>query len=77
MTKRSEKKIDFAHHGIQKCPTGINGFDQVTEGGLPKKKFCLNMSLWTAKKFRRATLILKVSSSAWSMPLNQSAPNAL
>ena len=26
---------------MEKCPTGIKGFDQVTEGGLPKNRTTL------------------------------------
>ena len=28
-------------HKLQKCPTGIKGFDQITEGGLPKNRTTL------------------------------------
>ena len=31
----------FAEHQIQKCPTGIAGFDQISEGGLPKGRITL------------------------------------
>jgi circadian clock protein KaiC len=29
------------HNSVQKCPTGIRGFDQITGGGLPKNKTTL------------------------------------
>jgi circadian clock protein KaiC len=29
------------HHQLPKCPTGIKGFDEVTEGGLPKNRTTL------------------------------------
>ncbi|MBC7711012.1 MAG: KaiC 1, partial [Rhizobacter sp.] len=37
------KKADPAsNHGqLQKCPTGIKGFDEITEGGLPKNRITL------------------------------------
>jgi len=28
-------------HQLHKCPTGINGFDEITEGGLPKHRITL------------------------------------
>ncbi len=34
---KAPKKVQASDKaGLQKCPTGIKGFDQVTEGGLPK-----------------------------------------
>lgn len=30
-----------SHYQLQKCPTGIKGFDQITEGGLPKNRTTL------------------------------------
>ena len=37
------KKANLAaNHGhLQKCPTGIKGFDEITEGGLPKNRITL------------------------------------
>ena len=36
------KKIDSAKNKeLQKCPTGIKGFDEITEGGLPKHRTTL------------------------------------
>src|SRR5512141_2198098 len=32
----SHRSEPVAKHGIVKCPTGIVGLDQITEGGLPK-----------------------------------------
>src|SRR6202790_1161553 len=37
MPKTLKKKTAFNHH-LPKCPTGIKGFDEVTEGGLPEKR---------------------------------------
>ncbi|HEY2461616.1 MAG TPA: circadian clock protein KaiC [Candidatus Acidoferrum sp.] len=34
--KKSRSKGDNAGATLQKCATGINGFDEITEGGLPK-----------------------------------------
>src|SRR3989339_1444979 len=34
MVKRSTKKTQLA--GLEKCPTGISGLDEITEGGLPR-----------------------------------------
>jgi circadian clock protein KaiC len=45
MPKTSKKKRAFNHNQLLKCPTGIKGFDQITEGGLPKNRttlFCGN-----------------------------------
>jgi circadian clock protein KaiC len=36
MPKTSKKNSSVNHHQLQKCPTGIKGFDEITEGGLPK-----------------------------------------
>lgn len=33
--------MPFTHNTIQKCPTGIKGFDQITGGGLPKNRTTL------------------------------------
>lgn len=33
-TKRANSRVDMG--GIEKCPTGIQGFDEITGGGLPK-----------------------------------------
>src|ERR1700680_1547493 len=33
--------MPFNHNTIQKCPTGIKGFDQITGGGLPKNRTTL------------------------------------
>ncbi len=33
----STKRVSLlSQNGIQKCPTGIAGLDQITEGGLPQ-----------------------------------------
>ena len=39
MIKTSRKTKPL--HQLQKCPTGIKGFDQITEGGLPKNRTTL------------------------------------
>ena len=41
MAKNLEKKGAINHKSLNKCPTGIKGFDQVTEGGLPKNRITL------------------------------------
>jgi len=41
MPKTPKKKIASSHKTIQKCPTGITGFDQITEGGLPRNRTTL------------------------------------
>ncbi|MBC7984342.1 MAG: circadian clock protein KaiC [Candidatus Obscuribacterales bacterium] len=40
MTK-TPKKTKVFDHKPQKCPTGIKGFDEITEGGLPKNRITL------------------------------------
>src|ERR1700737_1949803 len=35
------KKKTASNHQLHKCPTGIKGFDQITEGGLPKNRTTL------------------------------------
>jgi len=37
MTKIIRKKNTVKNNKLLKCPTGIKGFDEITEGGLPKK----------------------------------------
>jgi circadian clock protein KaiC len=41
MPKTTNKKIALNPHQLHKCPTGIKGFDQITEGGLPKNRTTL------------------------------------
>jgi circadian clock protein KaiC len=41
MPKTPKKKSAFNHNQLQKCPTGIKGFDEITEGGLPKNRTTL------------------------------------
>jgi circadian clock protein KaiC len=41
MPKTPKKTKAFDHNHIDKCPTGIKGFDQITEGGLPKNRTTL------------------------------------
>lgn len=36
MAKTSKVKITAKPNKLLKCPTGIKGFDEITEGGLPK-----------------------------------------
>jgi circadian clock protein KaiC len=36
MTKATKQKSTSNHHKLFKCPTGIKGFDDITEGGLPQ-----------------------------------------
>ena len=41
MPKTPKKKNAFSHNQLHKCPTGIKGFDQITEGGLPNNRTTL------------------------------------
>ena len=41
MQKIPKKKVSSNHKLLQKCPTGIEGFDQITEGGLPRNRTTL------------------------------------
>ena len=42
MVKTSKKETPVPNHGqLQKCPTGIKGFDEITQGGLPKNRITL------------------------------------
>ena len=41
MHKTSLKKHASPNKQLQKCPTGIKGFDEITEGGLPKNRTTL------------------------------------
>ena len=41
MLKTPKKKRAFNHYQLHKTPTGIKGFDEITEGGLPKNRTTL------------------------------------
>ncbi len=41
MPKNHKKKRALTHNQLYKCPTGIKGFDQITEGGLPRNRTTL------------------------------------
>ena len=41
MPKTPKKTKALNHNQLPKCPTGIKGFDQITEGGLPKNRTTL------------------------------------
>ena len=41
MPKTPKKKTATNRHQLHKCPTGIKGFDEITEGGLPKNRITL------------------------------------
>src|ERR1700675_2016995 len=41
MPKTPKTKSAFNHNQLHKCPTGIKGFDAITEGGLPKNRTTL------------------------------------
>src|SRR5476649_2741071 len=41
MPKAPKQTKALNHNQIDKCPTGITGFDQITEGGLPKNRTTL------------------------------------
>ena len=38
MPKTVKETKSLNHKQIHKCPTGIKGFDEITEGGLPKNR---------------------------------------
>jgi len=41
MTKTIKGKVITKGNKLLKCPTGIQGFDEITEGGLPKNRTTL------------------------------------
>ena len=41
MAKTLKKHVVINYNRMHKCPTGIKGFDQITEGGLPKNRITL------------------------------------
>jgi len=41
MPKTTGKKVSPKRNKLHKCPTGIKGFDEITEGGLPKNRISL------------------------------------
>ena len=41
MRNTPQKQRDVHQHQLHKCPTGIKGFDEITEGGLPKNRITL------------------------------------
>jgi len=41
MLRTRKKKRVFNHYQLHKTPTGIKGFDEITEGGLPKNRTTL------------------------------------
>ena len=41
MPKTTEKKFTPKRNKLHKCPTGIKGFDEITQGGLPKNRISL------------------------------------
>ncbi len=41
MRETTEQKSASPNKQLQKCPTGIKGFDEITEGGLPKNRTTL------------------------------------
>lgn len=41
MAKTTKEKITTKRNKLLKCPTGIKGFDEITEGGLPKNRTTL------------------------------------
>jgi hypothetical protein len=43
MTKTVKKTKAFNPDQLHKCPTGIKGFDQITEGGLPRNRVLLEL----------------------------------
>ena len=43
MAKTAKENITARNNKLLKCPTGIKGFDEISEGGLPQHgaTFCL------------------------------------
>jgi circadian clock protein KaiC len=41
MSRTPKKKNAFHQNQLEKCPTGTKGFDEITEGGLPKNRTTL------------------------------------
>ena len=41
MPNSLKTKSDVNHNHLPKCLTGIKGFDEITEGGLPKNRVTL------------------------------------
>ena len=41
MRRTLKKRTAFKGKHLPKCPTGIKGFDEITEGGLPKNRITL------------------------------------
>ena len=41
MPRTTKKKITPKGNKLDKCPTGIKGFDEITKGGLPKNRTTL------------------------------------
>jgi len=41
MIKSTKQKVTPKRNKLLKCPTGIKGFDEITEGGLPKNRTTL------------------------------------
>ncbi|MBC8096613.1 MAG: hypothetical protein H7Y43_12460, partial [Akkermansiaceae bacterium] len=40
-SQRQKAASQNSNNHVNKCPTGIKGFDQITEGGLPKNRTTL------------------------------------
>ena len=41
MSKSPRKSVSLNRNSLPKCPTGIKGFDEITEGGIPKHRTTL------------------------------------
>jgi circadian clock protein KaiC len=41
MSRTPKKTNAFHKNQLEKCPTGTKGFDEITEGGLPKNRTTL------------------------------------
>jgi circadian clock protein KaiC len=39
--RKTARRNGSNHRGLPKCPTGIKGFDEITEGGLPRNRISL------------------------------------
>jgi circadian clock protein KaiC len=54
MPKTPKQKRAAALPQLTKCPTGIKGFDQITEGGLPKNRSTLVSGSWVRENLAGA-----------------------
>jgi hypothetical protein len=62
MLKTPKKKRAFNHYQLHKTPTGIKGFDEITEGGLPKNRTTLFSG---STREARAPLLRQLFRGVW------------